>query len=334
MIHRRLMRHAVAALAVGMMGLSCGACAVNPATGKRQFDMLSREEEIALGDEAKAELASQYGGPVQDAALQAYVTEVGMDLAQRSEEPYRDLPWEFTLLDSDVINAFALPGGKVYITRGLASRLSNEAQLAGVLGHEVGHVTAEHADKRISNQMILAGIVVGAAVAAGQSDDDWIAAGVPLLVGAGGQGFLLKFGRDEETEADRLGMRYMVRADYNPQGQLQVMQVLAEASKGPRPIELLSTHPYPETRIERIRDLLSKDYYRVMHDPMYKLKQAEYEERMLGPLRRLAEARGGDAPSPHAAGAGGRMNPAWARFGGAGHWCPQCGGDMPGDAAR
>src|SRR5690606_33959971 len=174
------------------------------------------------------------------------------------EGDYATLPWEFTLLDSEIINAFALPGGKVFLTRGLASRLKSEAEMAGVLGHEIGHVTAEHADKRVSNQLIFAGALVTASVAAGFSDDDLVKIGVPVVVGVGGQGFLLKFGSDEEYESDALGVRYMARAGYNPEGQARVMELLAEAGGGSRQWEMLSTHPYPENRVKRAREIIRR----------------------------------------------------------------------------
>lgn len=262
-------------------------CVTNAATGRSQLNTLSREDEIALGEQGQQELVPQYGGPVQDAALQAYVREVGMKMVPYVEGDYASLPWEFTLLDSEVINAFALPGGKVFLTRGLASRLKSEAEMAGVLGHEIGHVTAEHADKRISSQLIFTGLLVGASIAAGYSDDDLVKVGVPVLVGVGGQGFLLKFGRDEEYESDSLGMRYMTKAGYNPEGQARVMEILAEASKGPREWEMLSTHPYPENRVRRARDIIQKQFPQTVDNPQYGFFQQEYERRMLEPLRRL-----------------------------------------------
>ncbi len=275
---------------VALLGALAG-CVTNEATGRSQFNSLSREEEIALGDEAKGPLTEEYGGKVNKPDLQAYVTEVGTKMLPGTEGEYKTMPWEFTLLDSEVINAFALPGGKVFITRGLASKMTNEAQLAGVLGHEIGHVTAEHADKRISSQLIFTGILVGVAVAAGTSDDSAVAAGVPLLVGVGGTGFLMKFGREEELEADRLGVRYMTRAGYDPMGQVQVMEVLKEASKGAGQPEFMSTHPLPETRIERLKKLISEKYAQTQGNPEYQLYEIRYEQRYLSKM--AMSARGG-----------------------------------------
>ncbi len=280
---RRLLPLALALLAAPWLA----GCVTNPATGKSQLNALSREEEIQMGEAAQSEIIPQYGGAVDDAALQAYVREVGMKMVPYVEGDYGSLPWEFTLLDTEVINAFALPGGKVFLTRGLAEKLNSEAEMAGVLGHEIGHVTAEHADKRVANQMIFAGVLIGASVAAGQSDDDLVSIGVPLLVGAGGTGFLLKFGRSEEYESDSLGMRYMSKAGYNPDGQARVMQVLADASGGARQPEILSTHPYPESRVKRAREIIRKEYPETIDNPAYGFYQDEYKRRMLEPLSKL-----------------------------------------------
>jgi predicted Zn-dependent protease len=270
-----------------------GGCVVNEATGESRLSLayMSREQQIALGAEAQPALTEEYGGKTPSAPVQAYVTEIGAKLAKHTEADNPSLPWEFTLLDSPVINAFALPGGKVFMSRGLAEKMTNEAQLAGVLGHEIGHVTAEHADKRITNQIIFAGVLIGASVAAGQSDDDLVSIGVPLLVGAGGTGFLLKFGRGEEYESDELGMRYMSKAGYTPDGQARVMQVLANASDGPRQWEMLSTHPFPENRVKRAREIIRKEYPETIDNPSYGFYQDEYQRRMLEPLRKLPPAK-------------------------------------------
>ncbi len=245
-------------------------CTLNEATGRRQFNLLSTATEIQMGLEAKPQIVAEYGGAVDDPALNAYVSGIGQRLAAETEGAGPGFPWSFTVLDSDVINAFALPGGQVFITRGLMARLDNEAQLAGVLGHEVGHAVAEHGDERISQQLLFTIGMAAVTIASAESDDDVVREGVPLLVGVGGQGFLLSFGRDQEHEADKLGVRYMVRNGYNPMGQLQVMQILAEASGGARSPEFLSTHPHPENRVERLRDMIKGKY-------AYTQDNAEYQ---------------------------------------------------------
>lgn len=275
--------------AAAVLGLSVSlaltsACKTNPTTGRSQFQALSREQEIAMGINATPEMTKQFGGRTTDQACQDYVTNIGRALAAKTEANNPALPWEFTLLDSDVINAFALPGGKVFITRGLAAKLTNEAQVAGVLGHEIGHVTARHINDRVTGQMGVGVLAVLVGVAA----DSQQAADAANQLGSIA---LLSYSRDEENEADLLGMRYMSRLNYDPKGQMQVMQVLAEASKGAKQPEFLSTHPYPEHRIERIKGLLAgKDFKPTQNNPQYGLYPERYQP-FLNRLKRLPPSR-------------------------------------------
>ena len=270
-------------------------CSHNPVTGESSLLFLSRDDEVQMGAEAAPQFTEQFGGAVPNQQLQAYVTRVGQKLAAQTEEDFPSFPWEFTLLNSDVINAFALPGGKVFITRGLASKMTSEAQLAGVLGHEIGHVTARHGNQRVSQSMILGGAIEAAKVGVGLAGDSGTVStigqlGVPALE-VGGNVILLKYGRKDETQADELGMRYMSRAGYNPAAQMQVMEILASASgEGGRPPEFLSTHPYPETRIDRIRDLLAKQYTDANTNPGYGMYEREYREQFLNVLAGLPAA--------------------------------------------
>jgi len=261
-----------------MLALAAG-CTTNPATGRAQLNMLSTEEEIALGTEAQPQLTQEYGGEVQSEELRSYVTDVGMRLAKHTEADYPGLPWEFTVLDSEVINAFALPGGKVFISRGLMQQFTNEAQLAGVLGHEIGHVVAQHIDERISRAM---GIEVLAQVAGAAVGDEsaWSRA-VPAVVGLGGQGYLLSFNRFQESESDELGVKYMTRAGYDPKAMLQVIAVLVDASQGNLGWELLSTHPHPETRRETVTKLLEGEFAHTQDNPEYRLYPGRYERNAL-----------------------------------------------------
>lgn len=261
-------------------------CTTNIATGRTQFDTLSREDEIVLGEEALPQLTQEYGGAVTDASLSSYVTGVGMSMVQHTEGDYRTLPWKFTLLNSSVINAFALPGGKVFMSRGLAERFTSEAQLAGVLGHEIGHVTAEHGDQMVSRQMILSGIAVTAGVLAGNDETAQIAAGL-FMTGAGT--FALTFSRDQENEADMLGMRYMTLAGYHPKAMMEVMQVLASASeKGGSPPEWQSTHPAPETRIGIIKKRLEGDAYtQKVAERSLQTYEARYQSEFLNRIRNV-----------------------------------------------
>lgn len=280
---------------VALLIAPLGACRVNPATGKRSLILMSWEQEKQLGLEAAPQMTDQFGGEVPDAGARDYTREVGMKLTTGVEEAVPDLDWAFTLVNSPVINAFALPGGKIFMTRGLAEKLSSEAEFAGVLGHEIGHVTARHSNQQMSAQLGLNFALGAAAVAVGVSDPDsdvrrYGQAGIPAIA-VGSNLFLLKYGRDDETEADLLGMRYMTRAGYDPAGQLRVMQVLQQASEGGgRPPEFLSTHPYPESRIDRIKELLNGEFATTQNNPDFVIREREFERRMLTPLSQLAPA--------------------------------------------
>ncbi len=268
-------RTIVAAGLVATISLLTG-CSVNPTTGKRSLDIMSHEQEIALGAEAGPQFVTENGGEVSDSHLRAYVTEVGMKLKQHVEtDEQRNLPWTFTLLNSPEINAFALPGGKVNISLALAKKMTNEAQMAGVLGHEIGHVTARHANERMGHSVIAG--VVGAVLGAVIEDPN-----AGQIVSVGGETLLLRFSRGEESEADALGMRYMMRAGYNPRGMRQVMEILQEASKGSgKQPEIFSTHPYPETRIKDIDQLLASDYVTTQNNPQFTMGEERFRQMFL-----------------------------------------------------
>lgn len=274
-----------------------GGCSTNPATGKRVFTLLSWNQEIALGLEAGPQFTQEFGGEVNDASIREYLDTIGHSLKAGIEEGVPDLPWKFTMLDSEVINAFALPGGQVYMSRGLAVKLENEAQLAGIIGHEIGHVTARHGNQRVSQVTGLNIALAAGQVAIGVAGRDSQIArygqvGLPALQ-VGGQVVLLSYGRSQELEADLLGMRYMSRAGYNPAAQRRVMEILAaEAGRGTQP-EFLSTHPYPETRIEQIDSLMASTYADWRNRPNDGLYADRFEQRLLSPFRRMAPPRHG-----------------------------------------
>lgn len=311
-------------LMVGLLSfaaMSLGGCTKNAATGKNIFTLgMNRDTEIALGAEAMPQFTQEFGGPVPNADLQAYVKEVGSKLAAVTEADYPSLPWEFTFLNSDVINAFALPGGKVFLTRGLASKLSSEAEMAGVLGHEVGHVTAQHGAQRIASSSAIQGGVAIAAVLVDSSGNRTAkeigAVGIPALA-IGGQVVQLRYGRKEELEADKLGMRYMSKIGYDPAAQGSVMKVLQAAGGGNSQPEFLSTHPYPETRIAQINSLLAGEYAATQNNPQYQLKANEYKQRMLGKLAMLPAA-------PDS----GRVRAYYAKAGTPMLWCAHCREDV------
>lgn len=268
-------------------------CSTNPATGEKQLNWISTEKEKSLGAEAAPEFVKQYGGDIPSASIQKYVSDLGHRLAEVSERP--DLDWEFHAVDSSVINAFALPGGKVFITRGLMEELRSEAQLAGVLGHEVGHVTAQHIGQQMTRAMLITGAGVAIGVAGEYSDEDWMTVlGVGTSVGGGL--YLLSYGRNQETQSDELGVRYMTRLGYNPIGQVQVMKVLKRASggggAGP---EFLATHPYPDTRIKHLNSVIKSEYPDYKDPQKYRVYRDRYQQTVLDELKKLPPATHGAA---------------------------------------
>lgn len=250
-------------------------CTQNPATGRRQLLLMSTSEEVAIGEEATPQLINEYGGELT--AVNPYVKQVGNALVQHVEPQYQELPWEFFALQSEQINAFALPGGKVFICKGLLMELSSEAQLAGVLAHEVGHVTGQHLDERISHAM---GVDMGVELA-GMTTESELAMQAAKLFGTG---YTLRFSRKQESESDELGLKYMTAAGYDPHGLIGVLEVLQSASQGAQPIEWFSTHPHPETRLEQVHALLDGPYANVKNNPDYRQFSDRYQRNVLQPL--------------------------------------------------
>ncbi len=235
---------------------------VNPVTGKRQHIAMSVEQEKALGLQAAPQMARQMGGVVpRDDPRARLVSEVGARLVEDSDanrSPYIDNFHFILLRDPETINAFALPGGQIFITLGLLEKLSNEAQLAGVLGHEIGHVINRHSAQQMAKGRL--GQMLSVAVGVGASGGDDGGRNAQLVATMVNQVTQLKFSRGDESEADRYGLRYMAQSGYDPSAMLDVMKILKQASKGGRQPEILATHPLPETRLEEIQGILQRTY--------------------------------------------------------------------------
>ncbi|MFZ5441045.1 MAG: M48 family metalloprotease [Myxococcota bacterium] len=222
----------------------------NELTGKVQQVSLSTQDEVALGLQALPSLSRQYGGAANTPQAR-YVEEVGRRVVAQSAAAKSGYPFRFTLLsDRRTLNAFALPGGPVFITEALLSKLTDEAQLAGVLGHEIGHVVARHGAQQLAKAELTQGLVIATGVATDDSRKAQLAAVVGSLV-------TMKYGRDDELESDALGVRFMSEAGYDPTAMLDVMKVLQKASAGRAPAEFFSTHPSPENRLERLEQLIA-----------------------------------------------------------------------------
>jgi predicted Zn-dependent protease len=227
------------------------ACATNPVTGKKQMSLLSEAEELAIGQQQDAEIRREMG-VYDDPALQRYVNDLGQQLARHSHRP--NLPWSFTVVDSPAINAFALPGGYIYLTRGILAYLDDESELAGVLGHEIGHVTARHAAQAYTRQ---AQANVGLTILS-----IFVPSTRPFAdLGATGLGVLfLRHGRDAELEADRLGVEYGSAAGYDPSGVPRFLTTLARVgAMSERGVpNWLSTHPDPGSRVMKAEPVAGK----------------------------------------------------------------------------
>lgn len=220
-------------------------CAVNPVSGKKQFMLMSESQELALGKQSDPSIVSQFG-VYQDDELQAFLNEKGQEMAAISHRS--DLPFEFKLLDSPVVNAFAVPGGYVYFTRGIMAHFNNEAQFAGVLGHEIGHVTARHSARQYSRTVLaqvglIAGMILSPEFAQFGNE---ASQGMQLL--------LLKYGRDAESESDKLGVEYSSQVGYDAHEMAGFFATLDRLTGGPegRLPTFMSTHPDPADRNQKV----------------------------------------------------------------------------------
>lgn len=254
---RRRLRHLLLALPL----LALAACETNPATGERAFTgFMPESQEVAIGTGEHPKILKEFGGAYQDENLQKYVQNLGWALSQVSEKP--ELPYTFTVLDSDVVNAFALPGGFVYITRALLAQADNEAQVAAVLGHEIGHVVARHSAQRYSQAMAAN---IGLSVLGVLGSAAGVPGGVGQLASFGAQAYLQSFSREQELESDMLGVRYMAKLGYEPRESIRMLERLQDSARLEAAISgnpntsdqfnIMSTHPRTADRVARAIEL-------------------------------------------------------------------------------
>jgi predicted Zn-dependent protease len=225
------------------------ACAVNPVTGKKELSLISPSQELALGAEHYPSNQQQQGGQyILDKSLQSYVNQVGQKLARVSDQP--QLPYEFVVLNNSVPNAWALPGGKIAVNRGLLVLLEDEAELAAVLGHEIVHAAARHSAAAMSQQQLLgAGLAVLGAASQNTGYGDLVSLGSQL----GGSAYIARYGRENELESDDYGMKYMAAAGYDPQGAVRLQRKFVELSKGSKAgglDALFASHPPSQSRVD------------------------------------------------------------------------------------
>ncbi|MGI8785488.1 MAG: M48 family metalloprotease [Acidobacteriota bacterium] len=232
---------------------------VNPVTGEVQHITMSQDQEVALGLQSAPQMADEFGGLDPDPEVQSDVEGVGQRIVSSSVAAKTPYQFRFRVLaDTETVNAFALPGGPVFITRALLNRLENEAQLVGVLGHEVGHVVGRHSAEHMSKSQ-LAQTLVGA-VGVATSDERGGGQQAAYLAAFVAQMAQLKYGRKDELEADSLGVDLMSQAGYDPRALINVMEILARSSGGSRRPEFLSSHPDPGNRQERIREAIAQRF--------------------------------------------------------------------------
>lgn len=228
----------------------CAGCAVNPITGKKELMLMTESQDLEIGQKYAPELEKEMGGKIPDEALQNYVNTVGQKVANVSHR--RTLEYHFIALDDDMVNAFALPGGYVFITKGMLKKMTTESQLASVLAHETAHVVARDTAVVMSREIGM-DILLSAVTSETTSQTARTVADLTRqIIG-------LRFSRTDEKDADMAGMDYMVRAGYNPDGMVETMQMLQDQQKT-RSIEFFSTHPNPENRVAYLKARIDSRY--------------------------------------------------------------------------
>lgn len=229
----------------------------NEFTGRKQaLAMATPQEEIALGLQSAPQMIRESGGLSRDAKGRALVDRVGARLIASTAARETSYQFKFHLLaDTETVNAFALPGGQIFITEALFRRLKSEDQLAGVLGHEMGHVVGRHSNEQMANSQLWSGLAQGLGVLLSDGHNN-SGAQIANMVA---QWRVMKFSRDDESESDALGVRFMMQAGYNPEALIGVMEILAQVSGGANKSDFMSSHPNPENRMEHIREAIAKE---------------------------------------------------------------------------
>lgn len=226
-------------------------CAINPITGKEQLMLVSEQREIAIGRRYAPEVERQMGGRIANETLQYYIDSVGQRIARVSHRP--DSQYRFTALQDESVNAFALPGGYIFVTKGMLKQLSTEAQLAAILAHELAHVIARHSSAAMSRE-------IGIEILLSAATSEKTPGGVLTAADLTRQILGLQYSKTDEREADTGGLDYMFRAGYNPYGMVETMQML-QSQRQARPIEFFSTHPAPQNRIAYLTENIQVNYH-------------------------------------------------------------------------
>ncbi|MEZ4598828.1 MAG: M48 family metalloprotease [Syntrophotaleaceae bacterium] len=266
-------------------GLVLAGCAVNPVTGRSELALMqvSTDQEIEIGRKTFPEAVQQMGGEYRDPALNNYVRQVGQKIARTTQRP--DLPFEFKVLNDSTPNAFALPGGFIGITRGLLTDMENEAQLASVLGHELGHVTARHSVQGMQRGTLLN---LGMVVLSGVTGESAYGALAQKTGQVAAQLLDNTYSREQERESDRLGVDYMVLAGYDPQGAVQLQEYFyRQVERGAEPAlitGLFRTHPFSKERMIDLQSYIAGKYPQIAGNPRYVMNPQPFQRAVAGLL--------------------------------------------------
>ena len=277
-------RRVFLSLALGAAAGTLSGCAVNPVTGQSQLMLMSRDQEIHIDRERSPHQFSADYGVLQDEKLNAYIGQTGKRLAGLTHRP--DMPYSFQGVNAAYVNAYAFPGGSIAVTRGILVEMEDEAELAALLGHELGHVNARHTAQQMTKGVFASAVLAGAGIALSGNEEY-----APLISGLGGMGaglLLAKYSRDNERQADELGMEYMVKAGYNPQGMINLQEMLVNlSSRQPSALEtMFSTHPMSRERLATARQTAGSRFAQAMGNPVYRER---YMDHTAG-LRRIKPA--------------------------------------------
>ncbi len=277
-------------MAVGFTG-----CAVDPVTGEKSLVLMSETQELQVDKRQSPHQFSTDYGESRDGRLNAYLSGVGRRLSQRSHRP--DMPYSYRAVNATYVNAYAFPGGSIAVTRGILVDMQNEAELGGLLGHEIGHVNARHAAERATRQQLAGGLVGLANVAVANSDYRDLGPLVQSLSGVGAGALLAHYSRDNEREADSLGMEYMHHAGLNPKGMVGLMDLLRrEAKHKPSALQLMfATHPMSDERFETARARVADRYAGSKGAPMGRERYMDHTagiRSMKGAIEALQQGEG------------------------------------------
>jgi len=278
--------------AISSTGLAMG-CAVNPVTGKSQLMLVPEDQEIAIDKENSPHQFSSDYGPVQDSELNKYIDDTGRIIAAHTHRPH--MPYSFRAVNATYVNAYAFPGGSIACTRGILLEMENEAELAALLGHELGHVNARHTAQQMTKGTITSLILTGVGAYAEEQGSGL----GELTTGLGNiaaGALLAKYSRDNEREADSLGMRYMVQSNYSPEGMVGLMDVLRSMSKHkPNAIEMMfATHPMSDERYQTVVAATAGKYQSAKDFPLHRDRYMDHTVRLRAKREAIEELQNGE----------------------------------------